>query len=216
MSNSALTIRPVALQERQEELRRLRLGGLQGRPRVGAAAQGRSPRPHHSGQESVVRARRGRILARGARRQGRRPHQRAGRRSGAGAYGRRDRPMGHVRSARRRGGGGAHQDRRRVASGEGHDERAWTDQPVDLGRAGPRDRRLCRAADGDDGAPSARVSGLDRGRGLREGEGPRHLRARHHQLGRSEDRPADLHGRTQSRTSGSEWSTSPSSRKRRG
>ena len=124
-------------------------------------------------------------VAGGARRQGRRPDQRAGRRAGPGAYGPRHRPMGHVRSARRRSGGGADRDRRGLASRAGHDQRAGADQPVDLGRAGPRDRRLRRAADGDDGPSPARISGVDRGRRLRQGQGPPHLRARHRALGGS-------------------------------
>ncbi len=41
---------------------------------------------------------------------------------------------------------------------QGMTQRAGPDQPVDLGRAGARDRGLRRAADGDDGPPPARIS----------------------------------------------------------
>ncbi len=186
---------PGRNQGRQKGIREPRLACLSRRSGLGPAAEGRGPRPHHTGQESVVRARQGQILAGGARWQGRRPDQRAGRRAGAGAYGRGHRPVGNARNHRRRSGRRADRHRRGLAPRAGHDHRDGPDQPFNLGRAGARDRGFRPAADRDDGSSQARISAVDRSRRLRKGQGPAHLRSRYRQLVGRAHRPSHRFGR---------------------
>ena len=91
----------------------------------------------------------------------------------------------------------AHRHRRGLAAGPGHDPRVGPDQPVDLGRAGAVDQGLRPAADGDDGPPPPRISRMDRGRRLCQGQGPFHLRARHPPRDGPADGAAGRFGRTQ-------------------
>ena len=113
--------------------------------------------------------------------QGRRAHQRAGRPAGARAYGRRARPVGHVRRARRRRRRPADRRRRGMAARAGDDaalgpfsHSIW-DEPGLL-------------IEGFDHPPMVMMGhnrpayrALDRGRGLRQGQGSVHLRPRHRQ-----------------------------------
>ena len=66
--------------------------------------------------------------------------------------------MGHVRGARRRGCAALIATAEDWLREQGMTRALGPIQPVDLGRAGPADRGLRRAADGDDGPSSARIS----------------------------------------------------------
>ncbi len=150
-------------------------------------------------------------------RQGRRTHQRAGRRSGAGAHGRGHRTVGHVRSARRRSCGGPDRDRRGLAA-EARDEDArsgpislsiWDEPGLEIeGFAEPPTVMM--------GHHRPEYRRLDRGRGLREGQGPRSPTKSTSHIGTTEDRPPDRNGREQPAASASARSTSRSSTRKRG
>ena len=160
-------------QGRPQGLRRLRLGGLQGRSRLGAAAQGRGPRLLDTRQEPLVRACPRAAVAGRARRQGRRPHQRAGRRSGAGAHGARAPASGACSRRWTRSRGRADRDRGGLAARSGHDALAgarsrlsiWDEPGLEI--------------EGFDEPPTVMMGhhrpeyrSVDRGRRLREGQGP--------------------------------------------